>query len=171
MAAVHCFEYVFATALHRNVNEFVNAFVCETIEQCFLIAEHMARVSHAESDAVIAVHVSKDSLREFGEVRADVKTVAGAVLAGQLYFEATVIDERLDLIDNRVWRKAVETALDEMRAAKGAGIEATFFDVHDANEWRFAKDVCGADAGLVASTVLVAFASAVLFCVTQIPPK
>ena len=141
MAAVHCFEYVFATALHRNVNEFVNAFVCETIEQCFLIAEHMARVPHAESDAVIAVHVREDSLCEFGEVRADVKTVAGAVLAGQLDFEATVIDERLDLIDYIVGRKAVEASFDEMRAAKGACVKTAFFDVHDADERGFAKDV------------------------------
>ena len=132
----------------------------------------MARVSHAESDAVIAVHVSKDSLREFGKVRADVKTVAGAVLACKLNFEATVIDECLDLIDNRVWRKAVETALDEMRAAKSSGVEAAFFDVHDADEWRFAKDVLVAIDCFVAIAVPVAsIASAVLICVTRPPTK
>ena len=101
----------------------------------------MARIAHAEADAVIAVHVREDSLREFSEIRADVKTVAGAVLAGELDFEATVIDERLDLIYDSLGRKAVEAAFDEMGAAEGASVETAFFDVHDADERGFAKDV------------------------------
>jgi hypothetical protein len=101
----------------------------------------MARIAHAEADAVIAVHVCEDSLREFSEIRADVKTVAGAVLAGELDLEATVIDERLDLIYDSLGRKAVEAAFDEMCAAKGACVETAFFDVHYAYERGFAKDV------------------------------
>jgi hypothetical protein len=101
----------------------------------------MARIAHAEADAVIAVHVCEDSLREFSEIRADVKTVAGAVLAGELDFETTVIDERLDLIHDGLGRKAVEASFDEMGAAKGACVETAFFDVHDADERGFAKDI------------------------------
>jgi hypothetical protein len=101
----------------------------------------MARIPHAEADAVIAVHVRQDSLRELGEVRADVKAVAGAVLAGELDFEASVIDERLDLIDDIVWRKAVEAAFDEVRTAECTSVQTAFFDVHDSDERRFAKDV------------------------------
>jgi hypothetical protein len=64
----------------------------------------------------------QNPLREFGEVCADVKAVAGAVLAGELDFEATIIDERLDLIDDNVRCKTVESAFDEMRAAESAGV-------------------------------------------------
>ena len=141
VATVHRFEHVFAAALHGNMDKLVDAFVREAVEERFLIAEYMARISHAEADAVIAVDVRQDALREFGEVCADVKAVAGAVLAGELDFEASVIDERLDLIDDIVWRKAVEAAFDEVRAAECASVQAAFFDVHDADEWRFAKDV------------------------------
>ena len=101
----------------------------------------MARIAHAEADAVIAVHVREDSLREFGEICADVKAVAGTVLAGELDFEATVIDERLDLIYDGLGRKAVEASLDEMCTAKRTGVKTAFFDVHDADEWGFTKDV------------------------------
>ena len=62
-------------------------------------------------------------------------------MAGELDFEATVIDERLDLIDDGVWCEAVEASFNQVRAAKGAGVEAAFFDVHDADVWRFAQDV------------------------------
>lgn len=141
MAAVHRLEHVFAAALDGNVDELVNAIIREAIQKCFLIAEDMARIAHAEADAVIAVHVCEDSLREFSEIRADVKTVAGAVLAGELDLEATVIDERLDLIHDGLRRKAVEASFDEMRTAEGASVETAFFDVHDADERGFAKDV------------------------------
>lgn len=97
-------------------------------------------------------------MREFGEIGADVETVAGAVLAGQLDFEATVIDERLDLIDNGVGRKAVKATFDKMRAAERAGVEAAFFDVHNADKRRLAKrhaachsgaprNLCGINSG------------------------
>ena len=93
-------------------------------------------------------------------------------MACELDFEATVIDERLDLIDDIVWRKAMEASFDEVRAAEGAGVEAAFFDVYDADEWRFAKNVLVASDGPVAYAVPVAsIASAVLFCVTQILNK
>ena len=141
VAAVHCFENSLAPALDGNVNKLVNALVRKAVQERFLIAEHMAWVAHAEADAVIAAHMRENPLREFGKVCADVKAVAGAVLAGELDFKATVIDERLDLIDDGVWRKAVESAFDEMCAAEGAGIEAALFDVHDADVGRFAKDV------------------------------
>ena len=141
MAAVHRLEHVFTAALDGNVDELVNAIIREAIQKRFLIAENMARIAHAEADAVITVHVREDSLSEFGEIRADVKTVAGAVLARKLDLEATVIDECLDLIHDGLGRKAVETAFDEMRTAKGASIETAFFDVHDADERGFAKDV------------------------------
>lgn len=58
VAAVHRLEYAFAPTLYRYVDELVNAFVREAIEQRFLIAEDMARVAHAEANAVIAVHMS-----------------------------------------------------------------------------------------------------------------
>ena len=141
VATVHRLEHVFAATLDGNVDELVNAIIREAIQKCFLIAEDMARIAHAEADAVIAVHVRQDSLREFGEIRTDVEAVAGAVLSGKLDFEATIIDERLDLIYDGLGRKAVETAFDEMRAAEGASVEAAFFDVHDADERGFAKDV------------------------------
>ena len=162
--AVHRLENLFATALDGNMDKLVEALVCETVEQSFLITEDVAWVAHAEANAVIPVHVRQYSLREFGEIRADVKAVAGAVLAGELDLEASVIDESLDLIDNRAWSKTVEAAFDQVRAAEGAGIKASFFDVHDADVGRFAKDV------LVAGNVLIAFffASTVLFRVTQI---
>ena len=86
VAAVHRLEHVFAAALDGNVDELVNAIIREAIQKRFLIAEDMARIAHAEADAVIAVHVREDSLREFGEIRADVEAVAGAVLAGELDF-------------------------------------------------------------------------------------
>ena len=86
MAAVHRLEHVFTAALDGNVDELVNAIIREAIQERFLIAEDMARIAHAEADAVIAVHVRQDSLSEFGEIRADVKTVAGAVLARKLDF-------------------------------------------------------------------------------------
>ena len=141
MAAVHRLEHVFTAALDGNVDELVNAIIRKAIQKRFLIAEDMARIAHAEADAVIAVHVREDSLREFSEIRADVKTVAGAVLAGELDLEATVIDKRLDLIHDGLGCKAVETSFDEMRAAKGACVKTAFFDVHDADERGFAKDV------------------------------
>ena len=122
------------------MNKLVNAFIRKAVEQRFLIAENVSRITHAETDAVFAAHVRENSLREFGEVCADVKTVTGAVLAGELDFEATVIDERLDLIDDNVRRKAVESAFDEMCAAEGAGVQTALFDVHDADVGRFAKD-------------------------------
>ena len=80
------FKSVNAAALDGNVDELVNAIIREAIQKRFLIAEDMARIAHAEADAVIAVHVCEDSLREFGEIRADVKTVTGAILAGELDF-------------------------------------------------------------------------------------
>ena len=86
VTAVHRLEHVFAAALDGNVDELVNAIIREAIQERFLIAEDMARIAHAEADAVIAVHVRQDSLSEFGEIRADVKTVAGAVLARKLDF-------------------------------------------------------------------------------------
>ena len=86
VATVHRLEHVFAAALDGNVDELVNAVIREAIQKRFLIAEDMARIAHAEADAVIAVHVREDSLREFGEIRADVKTVTGAILAGELDF-------------------------------------------------------------------------------------
>jgi hypothetical protein len=122
VAAVHRFEDVFASALDWDVDELVNAFVRKAVEECFLVAEDVTRVSHAEADAVIAADVRQDSLREFRKIRADVKSVAGAVLAGELDFEASVIDERLDLIDYGLRRKAVEPAFDEVRAAKSTGV-------------------------------------------------
>ncbi len=163
VAAVHRLECAFAPALHRDVDELVDALVCETVEQRFFVADDVARVSHAEADAVAAVHVREDLLREAGEVRADVKAVAGAVLPGQLDFEATVVDEGLDLVDDGVCVKAVEASFDEVRAAKSAGVEAAFFDVHDADEWRFAEDVLVAGKGLVAF-----IASSVLYRITRI---
>ena len=141
MATVHRFEHMFASALDGNVDELVNVIVRETIQERFLIAKNMPWVSHAQTDAVIAVYVRQDSLREFCKICADVKAVAGAVLTGELDFKASIIDERLDLIDNCVGSKAVEAAFDEMCAAEGACVEAAFFDVHDADERRFSKDV------------------------------
>ena len=122
VAAVHRFEDVFASALHGNMDKLVDAFVRKAVEECFLVAEDVTRVSHAEADAVIAADVRQDSLREFRKIRADVKAVAGAVLAGKLDFEASVIDKRLDLIDYGLRHKAVEPAFDEVRAAKSAGV-------------------------------------------------
>ena len=106
-------------------------------------------------------------MREFGKICADVETVAGAVLAGQLDFEATVIDERLDLIDNGVGCKAVKATFDKMRAAERAGVEAAFFDVHNADKRRLAKDVVMHGP----RHIVIANASAVLFSVTRNPTK
>ena len=57
VATVHRFENSLAPALDGNVDKLVNSFVCETVQQSFLITENVARVAHAETDAVIPVHV------------------------------------------------------------------------------------------------------------------
>lgn len=57
VATVHRFENSLAPALDGNVDKLVNTFVCETVEQCFLITENVARIAHAEADAVISVYM------------------------------------------------------------------------------------------------------------------
>ena len=152
MLAVHREQYAVAAALDRDVDELVEPFVGKAVQECFQVRRHMARIAHAESDLVVPGDLCEDFLDEFGEVCADVKAVAGAVLPGELDFVAAVVYKGVDLFDDKFGRKAVQAPLHEARAAEGAGVHAAFFDVHDAGKRRFSQGAC---ADLLAGVVPV----------------
>ena len=54
MLAVHGLENVFATALHGQVNELVDAFVFKTFDELVQVKHHVARVSHTKTNLVVA---------------------------------------------------------------------------------------------------------------------
>ena len=139
MAAVHRFQCAVASALHGNVYELVDTFVAETIQKAVRIPYHVPRVSHPEAQPVIAGNVHEDALRELREIRSGIESVAGAVLPGKLDFEATVVHEVCDLLDDAFGGETSEASLHEVRAAEGAGVQASFFDVHDAHIGRFTE--------------------------------
>src|SRR5574344_400335 len=131
-------EHAVASALHGQVNEFVQAVVLICFEERVEISENMPRVAHSDAYPVIARDARKNFLQQFREVRAGVESVAARVLPGEADFPAAVAYEERDFAHERLFRGACELAFHEMRGAVGAGVETAFLDVHRADVTVFA---------------------------------
>src|SRR5574344_369123 len=85
MPAAHQGEHAVASALHGQVNEFVQAVVLICFEERVEISENMPRVAHSDAYPVIARDARKNFLQQFREVRAGVESVAARVLPGEAF--------------------------------------------------------------------------------------